>query len=214
MQGQTNGAGMANFFQMLFGSGLDLRKLKVKLREVERERRKYFLDLRKLSASQTDLIEKIKGARREGNQFEVDYLWEELKSMKHDFAFNKRAAKVSNLEGIALKKYIRGLERLEKRKDKDGVNKLLQRIRTSGLDAKLALQSIDEEAYLDELNATLDDLGLEVDAEMSDDDPEKEKFLSEIDTINEAEGSGNFEEALKTEAQLKQKLESEDGDRA
>lgn len=205
---------MANFFQMLFGSGLDLRKLKVKLREVERERRKYFLDLRKLSASQTDIIEKIKGARREGNQFEVDYLWEELKSMKHDFAFNKRAAKVSNLEGIALKKYIRGLERLEKRKDKDGVNKLLQRIRTSGLDAKLALQSIDEEAYLDELNATLDDLGLEVDAEMADDDPEKEKFLSEIDTINEAEGSGNFEEALKTEAQLKQKLESEDADRA
>lgn len=205
---------MANFFQMLFGSGLDLRKLKVKLREVERERRKYFLDLRKLSASQTDLIEKIKGARREGNQFEVDYLWEELKSMKHDFAFNKRAAKVSNLEGIALKKYIRGLERLEKRKDKDGVNKLLQRIRTSGLDAKLALQSIDEEAYLDELNATLDDLGLEVDAEMADDDPEKEKFLSEIDTINEAEGSGNFEEALKTEAQLKQKLESEEADRA
>jgi hypothetical protein len=181
---------------------------------VERERRKYFLDLRKLSASQTDLIEKIKGARREGNQFEVDYLWEELKSMKHDFAFNKRAAKVANLEGIALKKYIRGLERLEKRKDKDGVNKLLQRIRNSGLDAKLALQSIDEEAYLDELNATLDDLGLEVDAEMSDDDPEKEKFLAEIDTINEAEGSGNFEEALKTEAQLKQKLESEEADRA
>lgn len=201
---------MTSFFKMLFGSGLDLRKLKLKLREVERERRKYFLDLRKLSASQTDIIEKIKGARREGNQFEVDYLWEELKSMKHDFAFNKRAAKVSNLEGIALKKYIRGLERLEKRKDKEGVAKLLQRIRTSGLDAKLALQSIDEQAYLDELNTTLDDLGLEVDAEMSDDDPEKEKFLAEIDTINEAEGAGNFEDALKTEAQLKTKLEKED----
>ena len=201
---------MTNFFKMLFGSGLDLRKLKLKLREVERERRKYFLDLRKLSGTQTDLIEKIKGARREGNQFEIDYLWEELKSLKHDFAFNKRAAKVSNLEGIALKKYIRGLERLEKRKDKEGVAKLLQRIRTSGLDAKLALQSIDEQSYLDELNATLDDLGLEVDAEMMDDDPEKEKFLAEIDTINEAEGAGNFDEALKTEAQLKQKLETED----
>jgi hypothetical protein len=201
---------MTNFFRLLFGGGLDLRKLKLKLREVERERRKYFLDLRKLSGTQTDLIEKIKGARREGNQFEIDYLWEELKSLKHDFAFNKRAAKVSNLEGIALKKYIRGLERLEKRKDKEGVAKLLQRIRSSGLDAKLALQSIDEQSYLDELNATLDDLGLEVDAEMQDDDPEKEKFLAEIDTINEAEGAGNFEDALKTEAQLKQKLETED----
>lgn len=205
---------MPNFFQMLFGSGLDLRKLKLKLREIERERRKYFLELRKLSASQTDLIEKIKGARREGNQFEVDYLWEELKAMKHDFAFSKRAAKVSNLEGIALKRYIRGLERLEKRKDKDGVNKLLQRIRNSGLDAKLALQSIDEAAYLDELNATLDDLGLEIEHDMSDEDPEKERFLSEIDTINEAEGAGNFEEALKTEQELKQKLEAEDADKA
>jgi hypothetical protein len=29
-----------NFFSMLFGGRLDLRKLKVKLREVERERRK------------------------------------------------------------------------------------------------------------------------------------------------------------------------------
>lgn len=202
-----------SFFQMLFGGKLDLRKLKVKLREVERERRKYFMDLRKLSATQTDMIEKIKRARREGNQFEVDYLWEEMKSMKHDFAFNKRAAKISNLEGIALKKYIRGLERLEKRKDKDGVNKLLQRIRNSGLDAKLALQSIDEQAYVDELNATLDDLGLEVDGEFEDSDPEKARFLSEIDTINEAETGGDFEAALKTEAELKQKLESEDSER-
>lgn len=198
-----------SFFHLLFGSRIDLRTLKVKLREVERERRKYFMDLRKLSAQQGDMLEKMKRARREGNNFEVDYLWEELKSMKHDFAFNRRAAKVSNLEGIALKKYIRGLERLEKRKDKDGVNKLLQRIRTSGLDAKLALQNIDEQAYLDELNATLDELGLEVDADMEDRDPEKDRFLAEIDTINEAEGSGNFDEALKVESDLKQKLEQE-----
>jgi hypothetical protein len=199
-----------NFFSMLFGGRLDLRKLKVKLREVERERRKYFMELRKLSSHQTDLIEKVKRARREGNSIEVDYLWEELKAIKHDFAFNRRAAKVSNLEGIALKKYIRGLERLEKRKDKDGVNRLLMRIRNSGLDAKLALQQIDEQAYLDELNSTLDELGLEIDSEYEEGDPEKERFLSEIDTINEAETSGAFEEALKQEAELKQKLEADE----
>ncbi|MBK8205771.1 MAG: hypothetical protein IT464_05845 [Planctomycetes bacterium] len=200
-----------NFFSMLFGGRIDLRKLKVKLREVERDRRKYFMELRKSSAKQGTLIEQIKAARREGNQIEVDYLWEELKAIKYDFAFSRRTAKVSNLEGIALKKYIRGLERLEKRKDKDGVNKLLQRIRTSGLDAKLALQQIDEQAYMDELNATLEDIGLEIDGEFEDQDPEKERFLSEIDTINEAEEAGNFDEALKTEAELKHKLESEEG---
>ncbi|MBX3461141.1 MAG: hypothetical protein KF696_14440 [Planctomycetes bacterium] len=200
-----------NFFHLLFGGRVDLRKLKVKLREVERERRKYFMELRKSSAKQGTLIEQIKAARREGNQIEVDYLWEELKAIKHDFSFSRRAAKISNLEGIALKKYIRGLERLEKRKDKDGVNKLLQRIRTSGLDAKLALQQIDEQAYMDELNATLEDIGLEMDGEFEDQDPEKERFLSEIDTINEAEEAGNFDEALKTEAELKHKLESEEG---
>jgi hypothetical protein len=200
-----------NFFQMLFGGRIDLRKLKVKLREVERDRRKFFMELRKSSSRQGTLIEQIKQARREGNSIEVDYLWEELKAIKHDFAFARRAAKVSNLEGIALKKYIRGLERLEKRKDKDGVNKLLQRIRSSGLDAKLALQQIDEQGYLDELNGTLDDLGLELEGEFEDQDPEKARFLSEIDTINEAETAGDFDTALKSEAELKQKLESEEG---
>lgn len=200
-----------NFFQMLFGGRIDLRKLKVKLREVERDRRKFFMELRKSSSRQGTLIEQIKQARREGNSIEVDYLWEELKAIKHDFAFARRAAKVSNLEGIALKKYIRGLERLEKRKDKDGVNKLLQRIRSSGLDAKLALQQIDEQGYMDELNGTLDELGLEMEGEFEDQDPEKERFLSEIDTINEAETAGDFDTALKSEAELKHKLESEEG---
>ncbi|MHC4839671.1 MAG: hypothetical protein ACYTDT_01770 [Planctomycetota bacterium] len=202
---------MSDFFRLLFGPKVDLRKLKVKLREVERERRKYFMELRKLSTRQASLIEQIKRARREGNTIEVDYVWEELKDIKHDFAFNRRAAKVSNLEGIAMKKYIRGLERLEKRKDKDGVNKLLQRIRSSGLDAKLALQQIDEESYMDELNATLDDLGLEVDEGYGDEDPEKLKFLSEIDTINVAEEAGSFDEALKAETDLRSRLESEEG---
>ncbi|MCB9894376.1 MAG: hypothetical protein H6839_08000 [Planctomycetes bacterium] len=202
---------VSEFFASLFGSKVDLRKLKVKLREVERERRKYFMEMRKLSTRQASLIEQIKRARREGNSIEVDYVWEELKDIKYDFAFQRRAAKVSNLEGIALKKYVRGLERLEKRKDKDGVNKLLQRIRSSGLDAKLALQQIDEEAYMDELNATLDDLGLEVDADMDESDPEKARFLSEIDTINEAEEGGDFDQALKAETELRAKLESEEG---
>lgn len=202
---------VSNFFGSLFGTKIDLRKLKVKLREVERERRKYFMEMRKLSTRQASLIEQVKRARREGNSIEVDYVWEELKDIKHDFAFHRRAAKVSNLEGIALKKYIRGLERLEKRKDKDGVNKLLTRIRTSGLDAKLALQQIDEQAYLDELNATLDDLGLEVDGDFEESDPEKSRFLDEIDTINEAEEGGNFDEALKAESELRAKLEAEEG---
>ena len=198
------------FFQLLFGQKIDSRLLKVKLREVERERRKYFMEVRKLSTRQSGIIDQIKNARKEGNQIEVDYLWEELKDLKHDFAFNKRAAKIANLEGIALKKYTRGLERLERRKDKNSIQKLVTRIRNSGLDAKLALAQIDEEGYIDELNATLDALGLEVEEAMIDDDPEKKQFLEEIDSIVEAESSGSFDEALKSEAELKRKLETDE----
>lgn len=208
-QHHLNGNDMG-FFQLLFGQKIDSRLLKVKLREVERERRKYFMEVRKLSARQSALIDQIKSARKDGNQIEVDYLWEELKDLKHDFAFNKRAAKISNLEGIALKKYTRGLERLEKRKDKNSIQKLITRVRNSGLDAKLALAQIDEEGYIDELNATLDALGLEVEEAMLDDDPEKKQFLEEIDSIVEAESSGSFDEALKSEAELKRKLETDE----
>lgn len=41
------------FFQLLFGQKIDSRTLKVKLREVERERRKYFMEVRKLSTRQS-----------------------------------------------------------------------------------------------------------------------------------------------------------------
>ncbi len=101
-------------------------------------------------------------------------------------------------------------ERLEKRKDKNSIQKLITRIRNSGLDSKLALAQIDEEGYIDELNATLDSLGLEVEEALMDDDPEKKQFLEEIDSIVEAESSGSFDEALKSEQELKRKLETDE----
>lgn len=198
------------FFKELFSRGFDLKALKVKLRQVERERRRHFLKLRKLSARQQQVIEELKNARRASNQIEVDYLWEDLKDIKHELAFTRRTAKVTNLEGITLKRYIHGIERLERAKDRNGIQSLLTRIQSSGLEGKLQMAQINEEEYLDELNEILDAAGME--DEFNEDgisDPEKARFLDEIDAIVKAEEGGEFETALKKEADLKKLLEDD-----
>lgn len=198
------------FFKELFNRGYDLKALKVKLRQVERERRRHFLSMRKLSARQTQVVDEIKTARKAGNSIEVDYLWEDLKDIKHELSFTRRAAKVSNLEGITLKRYIHGIERLERAKDRNGIQSLLNRIQSSGLDGKLQMAQINEEEYMDELDEILEAAGLEdefLDAGVSD--PEKAKFMDEIDAINRAEEGGEFETAMKKEGELKKLLEED-----
>jgi hypothetical protein len=191
------------------------KDLKVALMGVKRERKKKQMELRKLSHKKSEYVDQIKRARKGGNNLEVDFLWEELNQLKVDAAYSRREAKILNLEGIGLTRYIRGLERLEKTGSNEKIRDLLERVRTSGLDAKLYGQEIDEKAYMDALNATLEDVGLEIEEmEAYEDDPEKSRFLAEIDAINAAEEEGKIDEALERETELKAKIETEEPEAA
>ena len=205
---------MENLFEKLFNRGEKLvtsRDLKIALMGVKRERRKKQLELRKSAHKRNDSMQRLKLARKDNNKEEVDFLYEELQQVKIDQAMCKREAKVLNLEGIGLKRYIRGLERLERAENKTRIKDLIDRVRSSGLDEKLRGQTVDEDAYIDTLNATLDDLKLEMeDVEVTDEeDPEKEKFLSDIDEIIAAEEDGDLDLAVEKEEKLKEKLEKE-----
>ncbi len=186
------------------------KDLKVALMGIKRERKKKQMELRKLGVKRSDTIEKIKRARRDGNAMEVDVCWEEMKQLRVDAAYAKREAKVLSLESIGLTRYAKGLERLERTNDQSRIKSLLDRVRTSGLDEKLRGAEVDEMAYMDSLNATLEEVGLEIeDWEDEEDDPEKAKFLADIDAINSAEDSGKIDEALAKEQELQKKLEEE-----
>ena len=198
------------FFRELFSRPVTAKDLRHKLQEVEKSRREANLELGSLSRKQADLVERIKQQRKLGNAIEVDYLWEDLRAIKAESAMLRKEARVLNLEGITLKRYTRGLERLEKKGDRESARKLMERIKTSGLDARLASADVDDKAYLAELQATLDDAGLSDDIEDDfQDDPEKLKFLEQIDAINAAEDAGDLEEALEKESKLKTELEKE-----
>ena len=115
------------FFRNLFEKAITARDLKVSLIRVDRDRKRKQLEVRKLSAKQGDLIDTVKKSRKEGNSLEVDYAWEELNGVKLDLSYLRRESRVLNLEGIALKRYIRGLERLEKADNRTGIKQLLDR---------------------------------------------------------------------------------------
>lgn len=192
----------------VFGKPVKAKELKVHLLKIERERRRKQQEIRKLEAKRGNTIDRIKKARRGGNNLEVDYLWEELTQLKREGVLALKGAKRLNLEAIGLKKYIRGLERLEKSDNKEGIQTLFARIRESNLDTKLGLEDINEQEYMDELTMILEEAGLtDQDIDYEEEDPEKAKFLSQIDAINEAEESGDFETATEQETKLKTTLE-------
>jgi hypothetical protein len=206
---------VGGIFEQLFKRKKEVtsKDFRVALMGTRRERKRKHMELRKLAAKRAEAIEKIKRCRKEGNSLEVDVLWEEMKQLRIDSAYAKREAKRLTLEAIGLTRYLKGLERLEKNNDQTKIQALLERARASGLDEKLRGQEIDEMAYLDTLNQTFEEIGLEIEdwEGEHDEDPEKAKFLEEIDAINMAEEAGRLDEAMAKEQRLNKRLEEEKG---
>lgn len=197
-------------FKDLFSKPVTLRDLKAALLRVDRDRNKKQREMRKSGERQSELIKQAKEARRQGNALEVDYLWEEISGIRTEQGLLRRELRILNLEGIGLKRYVRGMERLERQRNPSGVKQLIERIRASDLDTKLGVANLREQEYLDELKQILEDVGLEVEAaEEFADDPEKARFLAEIDGIVQAEDTGDASAAEERASALRQRLERE-----
>lgn len=195
-------------FKRLFSSdSVSLDELRNTLSGLERERRRRSLRVRKLEGRRVELVERLRKARAEGRSLDVDYAWEELKQLNAESAIAYREAKISNLEALGLKRYIHGLERLQAGNDEAGAQRLLERVRRSGLDDKLTGQAIRDDEYLRELETILEDVGAELSPSAGgDDDPEKAAFLAEIDAINDAEKQGQVDKARERESNLNRRL--------
>ena len=202
-------------FDQLFNrddNEISSRELKIALRGVERERRKKQMEIRRLGTKRNDTLGRLKQARKEGNREEVDFLYEDIQQLSLDQKLARRESKVLNLEAIGLKRYVRGLERLEKTSSRGRIRNLMQQVQMSGLDEKLRGSAVDEEAYIDALNATLEDINMELedtDLMYDEADPLKESLLAEIDQIIAAEEGGSVEVASQREGQLQERLDRE-----
>lgn len=195
----------------LFAKQINSRDLKLKLREVDRERRRVQLEMRKLQAKQAAVLDRLKRSRKDGNNLETDYLFEDFKATKAEIMFARREARRANLEGITLKRYVRYFERLEAKKDESSLRSLLERLRTSKIHTKIEADDIDEQEYLAELQDELDTLAneLSLSQEDMDGDPEKRRLMADLDEIIEAEEAGNFDVALEKETKLREQDENE-----
>ena len=207
---------MPGIFDKIFNRGekpVTSHDLKVALRGVGRDRKKKQLEMRRLSSRSDDMIARLKAARKENNKEEVDFIYEELQQLKVDQGLCKREAKILNLESIGLKRYVRALERLEKAQNKTRIQDLIDRVRVAGLDESLSRQQLEEGEYLDRLSVTLEDMKdllQDEGAELDDEDPDKGKFLKDLDEIIAAEEEGNEDLAVEKHEKLKAKLEQSD----
>ena len=196
-------------FRKLFGAPepITLESLKKALGEVERDRRKSRVEVRRWERQRKQLVDKMKKARGEGNQLEVDYLWEQFKQHRSEGTELRRDGRVYNLEALALGKTVRALERLEKKKDRESARSLIDRIRASGLPERISMDRDEQLRSLEEMNEILDEFTGE--AEPTQEDPEKAMFLAELDSIAEVEQSGESEEARDRESELLRRFEED-----
>ncbi|MCA8959543.1 MAG: hypothetical protein KDC38_03475 [Planctomycetes bacterium] len=197
---------MATFLQSLFSRRrLRLDDLQDALQEVDRERRRVRVEMRRWERQRRLVMERLKRARSTGNSVEVDYLWDELKAHRvsgHDL---RREARGHNLEGLALRRAIRAIERLETQRDRIGAQRLLERFRESGVLERLALHDDSRENCLHEVSAILEELG--GDSEPKE-DPEKAMFMAELDAISSTTGTEEPEASTDRERELLERFQA------
>ncbi|MEM7166999.1 MAG: hypothetical protein AAF581_16165 [Planctomycetota bacterium] len=188
-------------FQKLFGKqGVSIDELREALKEVERDRRRNRREISRWERQRKKIVDRMKKQRQDGSQLEVDYSWDEFKHHRVEGADLRRQGRVYNLEGIALRRTLRAVERLEKKADRGGVQDLLRRIQATGVTERAAIDREMELQQLQDMNAMLDEFT--GDLEQEPEDPEKLLFLAELDNITNAEQAGDEEVAAEREAQL------------
>ena len=191
-----------SIFQRLFqGHNVITRQaLEEALDKVEKDRRRSRREVRRWGRKRKQLVDRMKKMQSEGNDLEVDYLWDEFKEHRRLGQDIKREGRLFNIEGIALKRTIKALDRLERRKDHSSSHKLLERLRSSGLLERIAVEKESELQYLEEMNAILEEFDGLSEAERQD--PEKALFLAELDGIHKAEAEGDQEGAADRQEEL------------
>lgn len=186
---------------------LDIDEIRTAYEEVEKDRRKNRREVRRWERKRKQTVDRLKKQRAEGNSMEVDYLWEEFKEHRRHGAELRREGRVYNVESIALRRTVKALERLERRKQVGTSRELLERIRASGLAERVAIDRESEMAYLEEMNAILDEFDGVPEEERAD--PEKAMFLAELDGIRLAEESGDEEHAAEKQEELLERFGEE-----
>jgi len=200
---------LIGILKKLFGAPepITVESLKTALQQVERDRRKSRVSVRRWERERKKMLDKMKTARSEKNDLEADFVWEQFKQHRVEGAELRREGRVYNLEALALGRTVRALERLEKKKDREGARALIDRIRTSGLPERIALDQDEQLRSLEEMNEILEEFSGELDH--SPEDPEKALFFAELDSISEVEKSGESTEAKEREEELLRRFEED-----
>ena len=194
--------------QLFKGRRVHLKDLRAALQSVERDRRRVRTEMRRWERQRQQIMVRLRKSRDNRNQVEVDYLWDELKSHRTVGNDLRQEARVHNLEGIALKRSVRALEQLERSKDREGADRLLDRIQRSGVLERIAVHRDSQAACLQEMSTILEEFGGAADVHDAA-DPEKALFLAELDAIAASEQKGSPAGSADRELELLERFQAQ-----
>jgi regulator of replication initiation timing len=175
-------------FQSLLSYGVDATQLEPLSKELEREKRRILLHLDKAQAKQQRFIERIKLARQQNRDSEIDLLYQELQVLKEERQSLVNKLRVLGLESLTLKRFLKSLAHLDQQKQKKWIPKILKKLQNKTFSEKLLNHQVDTSSYFEELDLAFNESDLDPTAlNASQMDREKAVFLREIDTLLQAE---------------------------
>ncbi len=194
------------FFSELFRSKkIDPKELENTLEELGNSIKKQQIRAKKLIHQQEYLLQLLKKARQSGESWLFDQKWKELQKNKLELMIKTREIQILSSEEIVIEKYSLSQERISRQEGQNKAHQLIQKIKKSGVDIKEAKVQIEEQEYIEELDAILNIKEISNDYPLEIEDENKDLFIQELDEIITMEKRGDTKEVERKTQNLQNK---------
>jgi hypothetical protein len=177
-------------FSKLFGKTPDAKKLRLQLKEVEREHRQKQRQLQLLDQSKQEWVQKAVAAKQAGKQEVVRDIFRKLRQIEIDYGYVSADLRRLSLSKTALNSIGRKLTTLENSRDSKSLKTFHARLQNSPLQKAIDAAAVDDDTFNDLLHEILGEEESAVAKTKAKEDTGFSDFDRAIGEMAEAEDSG------------------------
>jgi len=191
-----------DIWNKLFKKTPNVSDLRVQFKEIEREQKKKRRDLEMAEVAKTAKLREAVKAKKDGKSELQRDIFRELRQMEINRGHMDTELRQLSLSKTALTRFIRQIERLEKRKDRKSLQSIILRFKESDLQAIISKAEVDDDTFNDVLEEILGDEELEVTGGKLKEDSGFAEFDRALEQMVRAEESGSEDDVAKIQAEI------------
>ncbi|MHC4661820.1 MAG: hypothetical protein ACYS8W_09035 [Planctomycetota bacterium] len=193
--------------KLLFGDKLTAEEIRKEREHVGADRDRLSTRLDMVQGDMDRVFKSMLEARRLGNEAKLNMEYERYKTLQDEANQVQRQFMVESRKHSLLSRAEIAFRRTQQRKDKSGFERIMSKLKESNVVEMIARADTEDEVFVAEVDSLLElteESLASATAETAD--PGKQKLLSALDSIIDAQKGGDFESAYEHEAEAKKQL--------